>query len=129
MTPITNISMAPSANAMKSASQVSLSHTSNEMRQQPQQADLSICRPSSTLINLLKQRRTPPPSNPSLINDSSPITTSQRKQTLTIKQPKKTSKKSQIKKLPESPNNTNSILVSFQGHYNIPHVFFCFIST
>ncbi|CAF4522111.1 unnamed protein product, partial [Rotaria magnacalcarata] len=60
MMPITNISVSPSTNIIMNNSQAPISLKSNGMRRQ--QSDLSVCKPqqSSTLVDLLKQRRSPP---------------------------------------------------------------------
>ncbi|CAF0848849.1 unnamed protein product [Rotaria sordida] len=105
--PITNISMTQSTNIVMNTSQTSLSHKSNEIRQQQQQqqqTDLSICKPppSSTLVDLLKQRRSPPVSMPA-------VTTSQQKQNSIVKQSRKSSKKSQIQIKRLSASNDNNI--------------------
>ncbi|CAF3029502.1 unnamed protein product [Rotaria sp. Silwood2] len=121
--PITNISnITPSTNIVMNSPQTSLPHEIRQQQQQ-QQVDLSICKQSSsTLVDLLKQKRSPPPSMPS-------VTTSQRKQNSILKQPRKSSKKSQIqiKRLSISKDNNigniiNSNELTSNGRNKTPHV-------
>ncbi|CAF1585180.1 unnamed protein product [Rotaria magnacalcarata] len=102
MMPITNISVSPSTNIIMNNSQAPISLKSNDMRRQ--QSDLSVCKPqqSSTLVDLLKQRRSPPLAMPPARK------LSQQKQNSTVKQTKKSSKKSQIQIKQLSMNNDNN---------------------
>ncbi|CAF5174862.1 unnamed protein product, partial [Rotaria magnacalcarata] len=102
MMPITNISVSPSTNIIMNNSQAPISLKSNGMRRQ--QSDLSVCKPqqSSTLVDLLKQRRSPPLAMPPARK------LSQQKQNSTVKQTKKSSKKSQIQIKQLSMNNDNN---------------------
>jgi hypothetical protein len=102
MTPITNISIPSSTNVIMT--------TPPSIRvRQKQQTDLSISKPpSSTLVDLLKQRRSPPPQSPVLM-------TTRQKQNSIIKQPKKPSKKSQIQIKQLSVNNDNNIRVNLNN--------------
>ncbi|CAF3751122.1 unnamed protein product [Rotaria socialis] len=102
MMPITNISIAPSTNIIMNNSQAAISQKSTDMRRQ--HSDLSACKPqpSSTLVDLLKQRRSPPLAMPPARKPS------QQKQTSAVKQKKTLSKKSQIQIKQLSMNNDNN---------------------
>jgi hypothetical protein len=105
MTPITNISLAPSTNVIMNTPPPALTYTSNVISQK-QLVDVPINKPaSSTLVDLLKQRRSPPPlrsSIQSLPNNSLLIPARQPKAT------KQTPKKSQaqLKRLAGNSNST-----------------------
>ena len=95
--------------------QPSLMYTSNNTRQM-QQIDLPISKPpSSTLVDLLKQKRSsPPPVSMTVTNSSSVTSTRQRKQNSTAKPQKKSSKKAQVptKQMPVNNTLLSSISVS-----------------
>ncbi len=104
MTPITNISMTSSTNTTMTTPQPTLTYTPSGIMQKSQ-TDLTISKlPSSTLVDLLKQRRSPPPPRTSL-------TTRQQKQNSTVKQTKKSSEKSQAQSKRPSINNDHQIRV------------------
>ncbi len=104
MTPITNIS---STNTIMTTPQPALTYTpSGILHKQTSLSDPSIAKPpSSTLVDLLKQRRTPPPSR---TNNSS----RQQKQNSIVKQPRKSTKKSQAETKRLAVNNDNNIQVN-----------------
>jgi len=114
MTPITNISMVSSTNSVMTTSQPALTYThSGILHKQQSQTDLSMNKlPSSTLVDLLKQRRSPPPSRLSMTNNSLSTTTRQRKQNSTGRQPKRPTKKSQIQTKRLAIENDNNIRVN-----------------
>jgi hypothetical protein len=86
-----------------------LTQTSGGKRQK--QTDLSMSKPqSSTLVDLLKQRRSPP--RLSVTNNSLSITARQQKQNAIVKKPSKKSL-AQIKRL--TANNDNTIRVNFNA--------------
>ncbi len=120
MTPITNISIAPSTNVIMTTPQPPLIYTPSGLRQK-KPADRQMTKPpSSTLVDLLKQRRSPPPPPPPpplppVKNNSLSITTRQQKSNSIIKQPKKPSKKSQIQTKRLSVNHENNIRVNLNN--------------
>lgn len=128
MTPITNISVAPSTNASMSTSQLAMTYaTSGILQKQQSLTDLSINKPpSSTLVDLLKQRRSPPlpPPPPPPPRSSIPTATRQQRQNSIVKQPRKPTKKSQaqIKRL--AVNNDNHIQVNFNYQKYFHHLNF-----
>jgi hypothetical protein len=109
MTPITNISMPSSTNVIMTSQSSNLTQTSGGKRQK--QTDLSMSKPqSSTLVDLLKQRRSPP--RLSVTNNSLSITARQQKQNAIVKKPSKKSL-AQIKRL--TANNDNTIRVNLNS--------------
>ncbi|UJR37641.1 hypothetical protein I4U23_030338 [Adineta vaga] len=112
MTSITNISKMPTTNVIMTTPQLSLMGTSNSTRQ-TQQIEQQVSKPpSATLVDLLKQRRSPPPPVPlTVTNTLSTVSTRQRKQNSVVKQPKKPSKKVQMsmKQLPVNNPPLNNI--------------------
>jgi hypothetical protein len=121
MTSITNISMPSPSNIIRTPPppmhSVSLSSTYSPTTTFSKQHhnDLGMGKSSSTstLVNLLKQRRSPPPQSSvlSLPNAIPTLTTTQQKEYSIIKQTKKLSKKSQssIKRLAVNHDNHDRV--------------------
>lgn len=116
MTPITNISIIPATNTIITTPQSVLTYTPSEMLRKPQiQTDLSITKPaSSTLVDLLKQRRSPPPSRINRISSATTTTAHTQKPNSTIKQPKKPTKRTHAQMKASSTNGTNHLQVNDQ---------------
>ena len=127
MTPITNISIIPATNTIITTPQSVLTYTPSEMLRKPQmQTDLSITKPaSSTLVDLLKQRRSPPPSRIHSISSATTTTTAHsQKPNSTIKQPKKPTKRTHAQMKASSTNGTNNL----QVNNRLFNIFFNYLS-
>lgn len=114
MTPITNISINPVTNTIITTPQSVLTYTPSEMlRKSHMQTDLSVTKPaSSTLVDLLKQRRSPPPSRINSISSATTTTAHTQKSNSTIKQPKKPTKRTHAQMKASSINGANTLQVN-----------------
>ena len=113
MMPITNISLVPSTNIIMSSPQLCLPTNSNEIRREHKKVDRSISKPlSSTLVDLLKRKRSPPPSKSTKTNNSSSRMTRQQKRNSIEKQSKNASRQTRILMQRSSICNDNDIGVT-----------------
>ena len=115
MTPITNISIVPATNTMITTPQPVLTYTPSDILRKPQaQTDLSITKPaSSTLVDLLKQKRSPPPSRMTTTASTVATTsTHSQKSTALMKQPKKPTKRTHAQMKESQVNGSTNLQVN-----------------